>query len=80
VLQRVAACCSAWHGVAVCSGVLQRCRVTHECYKLSPVSHANALRVAVCCSVLQRVAVRGNLLPCVEVCCRGVVSRMNASS
>jgi len=54
VLQCAAVCCSVLQCVTVCYSVLNRyCRVRHTC-TLSFQSY-----VAACCSVLQRVAVRG---------------------
>jgi len=70
VLQCVAVCCSVLHGVG---GVLQCVAVC--CSVLQYVSVCLSARVpytgvpAVCCSVLQCVAVCCSVLQCVAVCC-----------
>ena len=66
MLQSVAGCCSVSQGVAVCCSVLQ-------CVGRVRASPPRSL-FRLCCSVLQRVAVRRNVLCCsVLQCIRSVL-------
>ena len=80
VLQCVAVCCSVLQYVAVCRSMLQCVAVCCSLSHMIRLSHLpaqptqrktvqNSVHVAVCCSVLHRVALCCSVLQCVAVCC-----------
>jgi len=68
VLQRVAACCSTLQRVAACELVIISSSVVHRCCVLQCVA-VRGSGVAVCCNMLQWVAMCCNVLQCVAVRC-----------
>ena len=69
VWQRVAACCSVLQRVAACCSMLQRVTACcKETYSLREDTWRLSFS-ALCCSVLQCVAVCCSVLQCVETCC-----------